>query len=152
LQFFDGGFKPTNPSAQLYHFVVKEQSALSGFQLSPLKVATAAQTPLPIATSLRRARRQRDRRLGLSRDVPRGYPELPRQAQGRLQLEALDVTHAHLARCVSRDPEYVAEFGVIQTPNELFKALAEAGNCHRVRIPQSGNSFLLTFIESLLLY
>jgi hypothetical protein len=48
LQFFDSGFEPTNPSAQLHHLVVKKQGVLGGFQLSPLKLPTPVTTPLPI--------------------------------------------------------------------------------------------------------
>ena len=130
MQFFDSGFKPTNASAQLHHLIVKEKGALGGLQLGPLKLPTPVPAPLPIPSRLRRSRRKWDSRLRLSRQVPRRNLELPRQAKRSLQLEALDVTGAHLAGRVGRDSENITQFRVIQTPNKLFKAFAEISNGH----------------------
>ena len=100
----------------------------------PAQAPDSLPTLLPVPSSLPRARRKRDSRLRLSRQIPRRDLELPRQAQSRLQLKALDIPGAHLARRVGRDPENVAQFRVIQAPNKLLKALAEISNGHQLRI------------------
>lgn len=130
LQFFDSAFDTTEPRPQFNELVVKKKSALSSFQLNPLKRHIALPTFLRGSSASRRPRPKWNDRFGFAGEVPGRHPEFLSQAERGLKFKALDVAIAHLSRGIGGDAKDEAELGVAQALNELFKALAKSCTGH----------------------